>query len=166
MKSCKLLFKNKNFWVILTYVACILGFFNLYGTILNELLTRYDYTEKETSLIGGAANFIALFGVYLISILIDKYKRYKLSFIILNIIGIFFYLLFCLQLEFMEKNAIILLIIWSFASCTTLPIYTCSMDFVCEVTYPVGESISGGILMTATQISGIIAVNKLNFYKL
>ena len=82
MKSCKLLFKNKNFWVILTYVTCILGFFNLYGTILNELLTRYDYTEKETSLIGGAANFIALFGVYLISILIDKYKRYKLSFII------------------------------------------------------------------------------------
>ena len=59
----------------------------------------------------------------------------------------------------MEKNFILVLIVWSFTSIAILPIYTCSMDFVCEITYPVGETISGGILMTATQISGIISVN-------
>ena len=155
------MFKNKNFIKILICVFCILGFFNLYGTILNELLTRYGYSEKETSLVGGAANFIALFGVYTISILIDKYKKYKLSFIILNILGLISHIFFCLQLEFLEKNAIFLLIIWSFTSSATLPIYTCSMDFVCEITYPVGETISGGLIMTATQISGIIAVIKI-----
>jgi len=163
MESCKLLIKNKNFLKILCVVACILGFFNLYGTILNELLTRYKYTEQDTSLIGSAANLIALFGVFGISILIDKYKKYKLSFIILNILALLSHLFFCLELELMEKNFILVLIVWSFTSCASLPIYTCSMDYVCEITYPVGETISGGILMAATQFSGIISVNLFRF---
>jgi hypothetical protein len=42
------------------------------------------------------------------------------------------------------------------------------MDFVCELTYPVGESISGGLIMISSQISGIISVkiiikNHFNF---
>ena len=143
-----------------------MGFFNQYGTILNELLTKYKYTEKETSLIGGVANFVAIFSVYLISIFIDKYKKYKLSFIIVNIFGIFTHAFFCYQLEYMEKNPILILIIWTITSSSILPIYTCGMDFVCEITYPVGETISGGIMMVSTQISGIISVNKFDKFKL
>jgi FLVCR family feline leukemia virus subgroup C receptor-related protein len=161
LESCKILFKNKNFIKIFFSFTCVLGFFNQYGTIINEILTRYDYNEKETSLISGVANFVAIFGVYLISIFIDKYKKYKLSFIILNIFGILSHTYFTLQLEYMEKNPILLLIIWSLTSSSILPIYTCSMDFVCEITYPVGETISGGIIMVATQISGIISVKNL-----
>lgn len=135
-----------------------MGWFNLYGTVLNELLTRYKYTERETSYIGGLADLIALFGVYSVSIIIDKYKNYKKSFIILNILGVILHLFFTLHLEFFKKNFILILIIWSLVCMVLLPIYTCSMDFVCEITYPVGETISGGILMTATNISGLLGV--------
>ena len=39
----------------------------------------------------------------------------------------------------------------------TTPIYTTSMDYVIELTYPVGESISEGLIMTGNQLFGVIA---------
>ena len=35
------------------------------------------------------------------------------------------------------------------------PFYTLGMNYACEITYPVGESINGGIMMTMSQLSGI-----------
>jgi len=157
------MFKNKNFIKLLISFTCILGYFNLYGTILNELFTKYLLSEWELSMIGGLANILALIGVMLISILIDKYKKYKISFIILNAIGLLSHIAMTMILELSKDNLFILTaILWSICSISILPIYTCSMDFVCELTYPVGESISGGFIMSCTQISGIIAVK--NFF--
>lgn len=153
------MFGNKNFILLLFSFSCILGYFNLYGTILNELFTRYSLTEWEMSMIGGFANILALIGVLTISAVIDKYKKYKISFIILNTIGIISHIGMTFCLEYLEKNLFVYIsILWSICSIAILPIYTCSMDFVCEITYPVGESISGGFIMTCTQISGIISV--------
>ena len=35
------------------------------------------------------------------------------------------------------------------------PFYTIGMNYACEITYPVGESINGGIMMTMSQLAGI-----------
>ncbi len=164
MESLKIMFRNKNFIKLLISFTCILGYFNLYGTIMNELFTKYLLSEKEMSVISGLANILALIGVVLISIIIDKYKKYKTSFIILNSIGLFFHIIMAVFLETSTENLFIFTaILWSIISTSILPIYTCSMDFVCELTYPVGESISGGFIMTCTQISGIISV-KFDFF--
>jgi len=153
------MFRNKNFILLLISFTCILGYFNLYGTILNELFTKYSLSEKEMSLIGGFANCLALIGVLLISALIDKYKKYRISFLILNTIGIFSHIGMTLALEYIKNNLFLYItVLWSLCSISILPIYTCSMDFVCELTYPVGESISGGLIMISSQISGIISV--------
>lgn len=158
------MFRNKNFILLLISFTCILGYFNLYGTILNELFTKYSLSELEMSMIGGFANILALVAVLTISVLIDKYKKYRTSFIILNTIGIISHIGMTLALEYITNNLVIYVaILWSICSVAILPIYTCSMDFVCELTYPVGESISGGFIMTCTQISGIISVKKFIF---
>ena len=60
------------------------------------------------------------------------------------------------------KALIILLILWTLCSFSIVPIFTCSMDFVVELTYPVGESISGGLIMMVNQITGILAVRYNN----
>jgi Na+/melibiose symporter-like transporter len=98
------MFRNKNFILLLISFTCILGYFNLYGTILNELFTKYSLSEKEMSLIGGFANCLALIGVLLISALIDKYKKYRISFLILNTIGIFSHIGMTLALEYIKNN--------------------------------------------------------------
>ena len=50
---------------------------------------------------------------------------------------------------------IIGLIIYSLVTIMVIPFYTIGMNYACEITYPVGESINGGIMMSVSQISGI-----------
>ena len=54
--------------------------------------------------------------------------------------------------------SIISFICYTFIIGFSVPIYTSGMDFVCEITYPVGESISEGVIMTFNQIMGIIGI--------
>ena len=50
------------------------------------------------------------------------------------------------------------IIIFSLIIGFATPIYTTGMDYVAEMTYPVGESISGGLIMCFNQIFGIIGI--------
>ena len=50
---------------------------------------------------------------------------------------------------------IVALIINSLLTIVVMPFYTIGMNYACEITYPVGESINGGFMISASQISGI-----------
>ena len=41
---------------------------------------------------------------------------------------------------------------------SAIPIYTSGMDLVCEITYPIGESTSDGVIMVGNQLVGIIGI--------
>jgi FLVCR family feline leukemia virus subgroup C receptor-related protein len=159
-KEClKMMIKNKSFLKLLISFTCILGYFNVYGTIVNEYFSRYGLDEDQTSYVAVVANVLAIISCLITSIILDKFKNYKKAFIILNLIGFFSHIAMTVLLEILEDNRfIVLTIFWSLCSLSILPIYTLSMDFVCELTYPVGESISGGFIMCFNQISGIIGV--------
>jgi FLVCR family MFS transporter 7 len=159
-KTCmKLLFKNKNFIKLLIIFTCVLGYFNLYGTIVNEYLMSYGFSNDQTTIVGGTSQFCGITGTVLVSIFIDKFKKYKLIFLILNIIGLICHVAMTMLIElFTEYGFIIVMFLWSIATISIIPIYACSFDFVIELTYPIGESISGGLIMSCSQISGIVAV--------
>lgn len=154
-----MIFKNKNFFKLLISFTCIIGFFNLYGTITNEYFTKYGLTSDEASYIAACGNFIGILASLGISMIIDKYKNYRKSFLILNLIGLTTHVLQTILIELFKKYAfIILFILFTVCLSVLIPIFTCSMDLVVELTYPVGESISGGIIMSSNQISGITMV--------
>lgn len=159
----KLMFSNKGFITLLVMFTCILTYLNVYGTIINEYFSRYGLLDSQTSYISAIANLIGILGSISVSILIDKFKNYRKTLLSLSILGMFSHLLMTILLEFYEKYAlIILLILWTLCSFSIVPIFTCSMDFVVELTYPVGESISGGLIMMVNQITGILAVRYNN----
>jgi FLVCR family feline leukemia virus subgroup C receptor-related protein len=155
------MFSNKNFIKLLISFTCIIGYFNLYGTILSELLEMYNLNQKQNSSIASISKFTGLISVFIISIIIDKFKIYKLFFMILSIGSLISHVLFSLSLEYFNEKYYIILMLWSITSICYLPIYTVSMDFVCEITYPIGETISGGVLLCSAQISGILSVKFL-----
>jgi Na+/melibiose symporter-like transporter len=151
--------KNKSFLRMLISFIFILGYVNVYGTIINEYFSKYGLNSDQTSYIGGIANVIAIISCLVASTILDKFKNYKKVFLMLNVVGLIFHILMTVLLEvFEDYSFLILLVCWTVCSSTILPIYTCSMDFVVELTYPVGESISGGFVMCCNQITGIIAV--------
>jgi hypothetical protein len=107
----------------------------------------------------GIANLVSLIGSIMVSALLDKWKKYRFAFIILTIASIIVHISLTVLLEVTTGYGyLILYILVPLVSVLILPIFTCSMDYVCELTYPVGESITGGLIMTTSQISGVLLV--------
>ena len=79
--------------------------------------------------------------------------------IVLCITGTLFQALFTLLLELAEPKGLnayaIGLVLYTLVNMIVVPFYTIGMNYACEITYPVGESINGGIMMTMSQLSGI-----------
>jgi len=161
LKEClKLMFKNKEFIKFLITFTCVLGYFNLYGTIANEYFEIYGLTLLQTSIVSGVANVLAIIGSLVVSAILDKYKNYKTFFVLLIIIGTIAHICMTIFSEVVDKDYTfyVVVVCWTVCSISIIPIYTASMDFVCEITYPVGESISGGLIMVCSQISGVISI--------
>ena len=166
-QSLKLLFSNRNFLKLLISTTCIVGFFNIFGTIINEFLFLYNINDEQTTLIAAISNISGILGSLIIGKIIDKNKKYKFTMILLNIFGIIFLSTATILLEFIDDkyHFYISIICYTLVIIACVPFYTTGMDFVCELTYPVGESISEGLIMSSNQISGIIGIVIWNIFK-
>ena len=160
LESLKLLFTNKRFIYLLCSTFFVVGYYDVYGTIINSYFALYNITDSECSYIYFTSSIIGLISSLVISKILDKTKKFKLTMIILGFCGTVFQAIFTLLLELTvnHKNMnqfAVGMVMYSLVNAILVPFYTCGMNYACEITYPVGESINGGIMMSASQISGI-----------
>ena len=157
-KSLKLLFTNKNFNILLVCFTCIIGVWNMYGTIFTPYMAKYNITDSRAAIISSIANFASIFFAMVGSYIIDKTKKFRLILLICNLSALIIMITFTIILEFVKDLNIIFIfgiILYSSLVGFLITIHTNGMDYVCELTYPVGESQSGGIIMSMNQVSGI-----------
>lgn len=159
-ESLKLLIKNRNFLKLLGSTTCAIGFINIFGTIVNSYLRMYNISDEIITYIAATANLSGIIASLLVSIILDKIKKYQRILIVLNVASIVFMILVTSLLEILNKNnaVYIAFVFYTLTVSSIVPIFTTSMDYVCELTYPVGESISEGLIMSCNQISGIIGI--------
>ena len=159
-EAYKTLFSNKDFIKILISLTCIVGFVNIIATIFNSYMYLYNIGDTIATYTAGLANFSGIVFALIISCIVDKTKKYVLIMGICNIISLILMILTTILLE-VTKTKIrekICIIFYSFIIAFAVPIYTVGMDYVCELTYPVGESTSEGIIMSFNQVLGIIGI--------
>ena len=159
-ESLKLLFTNVRFIYLLISTCFVVGYYCVYGTILNAYLYMYDISDNQASYIYAVSSAVGIVASIVISALLDKFKKFKLFMIILVILGLIFQALFTLLLELSVDNDslnkfAIGMTLYTLVTAVLIPFYTIGMNYACEITYPVGESINGGIMMSMSQISGI-----------
>lgn len=87
-------------------------------------------------------------------------QRYRFFFIMITIAGIVLQVVFSILLELTLRYEsmnpyYIAFVFYSLLNIVVIPFYTIGMNYACEITYPVGESLNGGIMMTMSQLSGI-----------
>lgn len=158
-ESIVLLFKNKEFMKLLISTTCIVGYVNIIGTIINSYLTLYNISDDATTYTAAVANLCGIISSVVVSAIVDKQKQYKKVLMVLNIAACVFMLLLTIILEQAGKGAAIVAGFgYTLVISSIVPIYTTGMDYVCELTYPVGESYSEGLIMSANQIMGIIGI--------
>ena len=159
-EGIKQLKSNINFIKLLISLTCIVGFINIFGTIFNSYMALYKIKDKTATYTAAAANLFGIITALVVGIIIDKFKKYKFSMIICNIISLIVFIITTILMETIKKKDIGLtsFICYTLIVGSAVPIYTSGMDYVCEITYPVGESISEGIIMCFNQIMGIVGI--------
>ena len=166
IQSLKLLFTNIRFVYLLLSTFFVVGYYNVIGTIINSLFGLYSISGNDSNIIFFVSSFLGMISSIYISKLVDKYKKFKLSMIVLCVSGTCFQILLTILLEICKPDKekeneysklefVIALIIYSLINIVVTPFYTIGMNYACEITYPVGESINGGLMISMSQISGI-----------
>ena len=159
IQSLKMLFTNIRFVYLLISTLFVVGYYDVMGTIINSLFVMYGVTGQQSNVIYAVSSVAGMIASLVISWLLDRYKKFKLFMIVLCITGTLFQALFTLLLELAEPKGLnayaIGLVLYTLVNMIVVPFYTIGMNYACEITYPVGESINGGIMMTMSQLSGI-----------
>ena len=129
------------------------------STIINSLLDLYGITGNQSSVIYAVASVVGMVASLIISWLLDKYKKFKLIMVLLGVSGTVFQALFTLLLELIDSKDLngyaIVIIMYSLINISIITFYTVGMNYACEITYPVGESINGCIMASMPQILAI-----------
>lgn len=160
-QSFILVVKNRNFMMLLSFFALSYGSLNALSIVLNILLDPYGYTGFDTSLIGAVLIVFGLLGSAIVCLWVAATNLYKLS-LILCTIG-YFIAVFMIGFCAFSYNVYIVLIPVIFLGFFGFPILPICFEVGCEVTFPVGEAFSTGLLVSSSQILATVATIILEF---
>lgn len=87
LHELRILIRNKS------YVLLVLSYGSLYGTVLaigaiiSSITEQYHYSGKDNSIFGGVFIGFGMVGSLTIGILLDKFRKYKLSVVIIAVMS-------------------------------------------------------------------------------
>lgn len=124
------------------------------GAVLSSVTSPYDYKALDNSIFGAVFIICGVMGSIVISILIDRIHRFKLTFLGLALVSVVS--LGLAQLSLPSKNTSIFSINVAFMGFSGIPVAPLGNAFAVELTYPVPEAISNGMLNIPNIIFGFI----------
>ena len=159
ISDLKKLFTNIKFIFLSISSFFIIGYYFIILNISNDLLNMYQITKNQCIIIYSVSIIAGIISSLIFSFFIDKYKKFKLFLHIFSAAAIVFQVFLTFLIELVESKGLnafaICLVFYILINASIIPFYTIGMNYACEITYPVSESISGGIIMTISQLCGI-----------
>lgn len=147
------LFKNRDFNILLFLVFVGLGAFNAISSEVDLIFERFSDDTEAAGLIGGMMVIGGIIGAGILSTISDKIHKRKIFLLIAMLTAIPLSYLLTVIDDF--NSVLIISFIFGFFLVSALPI---GLILAAELTHPVTEEASNGIMMTIGQISGILLV--------
>ena len=151
-QTLALLRGNVTFWLIVIPYWVYVGFFNSASSLLTQIMTPYGFSEEESGIAGALLIVVGLVAAAITSPIIDRSKAYVLWIKVLVPVIALSYLAFIWApgTRFIAAPYVILGILGA-ASFSLVPI---ALEFLVEVTFPVGPEASSTICWTGGQLFG------------
>ncbi|XP_012938860.1 solute carrier family 49 member A3 [Aplysia californica] len=151
----KKLRKNFAFWMLAFSMGGGLALFSAYTTFLEQILCPQNYDNSFAGLCGALMIAAGAVGAVIAGVIADKTRKFsevtKLGFVFSNLAGIAFVQLARYRdLEYPVAICITLFGAFGFA------VYPTALELAVEVTYPVAEATSTGIIFISGQVQGIV----------
>ena len=124
------------------------------GTIIGEVGPKFDFSGDDCSLFGALFIVGGILGSVAFGTWVEKSRKYRLSVILIAFFSSVFTLIQYFVLPSGSKFVVSLFCFLQ--GFVMVPIMAVSFDFGVELTYPIGESYSTGVLMSSGQVFGIL----------
>lgn len=153
LSSCM---KNLNFDLINLSSSLLQGAIGALATLLDPITDPYNFSSTDNSVIGIVLIICGIIGSFIIGVEVTLTNKYKLSFFICTLLSLITLVIFTFTLE-LESLIVTACVIGLFGLVVT-PCIPISYEYGVEVTYPVDESTSVGLMNTGAQAFGIVMI--------
>ncbi len=158
--SAQTLARDPNWRLVFAQMMVSNGSFNTLATLVAQLVAPYGYTDDFAGLLGASVVFAGLVGAGIASAIVEQTQCYRHVLIFCFLGGAASLSAFVLNLRSdNEVPLVATMSLFGFFLTPTLPV---SFELSCEVTYPMGEALPSGLLMSAGQMSGIALIFGFN----
>ena len=154
--ALKAVFRNKSYLLLLVAFSMAQGAQGVITALISLISTPYGFSSLDNSIFGGLFLLVGLIGAGVFGAIVTHLKKYKTTCIIacIGAVGSLLFLVFTLQI----KSMIISCIAVSVLGFMLNPIIPISYELAIELTYPIGEAMTGGILNCGGQVLGIVGI--------
>ena len=149
-------FRNRDFLFLLLAFSMGQGALNALATLIDLISKPYGFSTFENSVFGGLLILCGLLGAGIVGAIVTVTHKYKTACILTSIgaLGSFVVFIFTLPIESLGISCVAV----GLLGLALTPILPISYEFGIELTYPIGEAMTGGILNSGGQIIGILEV--------
>jgi len=157
ISGSKELAQNKNFVLLFFVFSLIYGIYGALPSIISQLTEPYAYTDVDNAIFGSLFLVGGVISSFVVGVILDKFQNYKQQTTILCILSSIFsaFMFYCLP----SKSTVLFGFNIFLLGAAVIPMLAVAYPFACELTYPLGEAFSNGMLMTLSLFWGAILVS-------
>ena len=154
LESIKECIKNKSFIYLFVAFACSEGTLNALVNLINPLSTGKGFSDDQISTFGVIEIAAGLVGSLIICHFFTKSRKYRLSILVLMIMSAVVVSMFLLPSE--KNNFVLTSFLFGLVGFLVHPTMPLGFELACEITFPVGEATTTGLLNSGGMLVGII----------
>ena len=137
-KSVKILFTDVKFLGLTFAFAVFNGNFNIYSSVLDDILDPYGYNPDQVSWLGVALMVMGIVIAVVLGAYVERTLNYKLMFRVCAFFGFVTAIGFPLCLRVMSEQFWIFMVIALMQGIVFIPIQPLTSDYACDTMFPIG----------------------------
>ena len=139
---------------MMSHYSLYYGIYTCIGAIINNIVTPFDFDNASSSLFAGTFIAAGLISSFIVSTVVDRTKKYLLIYRVLSVAGLIFgsciaFVLPIKKVFWMNVNVALL-------GASLVPIIPLGFSFSVELTHPVSEAFSNGVIVFCAQLLGFL----------
>ncbi|KAJ9295755.1 hypothetical protein DTO271G3_5778 [Paecilomyces variotii] len=156
-KEITQLFHTVEFYLIFIPFSIYVGFFNSVSSLLNQILSPYNFSETDAGIAGGILIIVGLIASAIVSPLTDRFKHYltTIKILIPIVAASYIGLIFAPSSPAGIAPSYVVCAILGASSFSLLPV---TLEYLVEITYPFAPEIGSTICWTGGQLLGAIFI--------
>lgn len=158
--AIKSLFKNRNYIYMFICFNSLYGLYCAISGVMAAFTDYYKYTSSEISIVCLMFSISGILNSFFIGTLLDKYQCYRKALLTLCVASMISFALCLVGIP--SKKVGIAGGVMVLTGASMIPIVPICFSFAAELSYPVPESYSIGLMISTAQILGFLLVRNYN----